>query len=215
MKTGARTMTSAIGSRHRALAAAAQALVSMARGVGQAGIIWWAAGHESWHSSTPLCRLLLAVASTSLLADRAHSQEDRLLSESFTRSIGLQWKQDGRVIDVTLTNPKDKWLITEGKFVVEYPAVASEAPASSPSRSARSKPAPKPGGRLTMDDLIAQGYKYVGEPPIYTLNLHVLPGRTATVHIELRDSTPASGLKLEEARGREPSMLEKLKSAVR
>ena len=110
-----------------------------------------------------LCHVLVSVACTAVLAGPAHSQEDRLLPESFTRSIGLQWKQDGRVIDITLTNPKDKWLITEGTFVVEHPPVTSQPPPSSPSPPRPPKPTTKPGGKPTLDDLIAQGYKYVGD----------------------------------------------------
>ena len=36
----------------------------------------------------------------------AQNGEERLLPDSFTQSIKIEWRQDGRVIDIDVTNPR-------------------------------------------------------------------------------------------------------------
>lgn len=56
-----------------------------------------------------------------LLPSFAQEEPSRLLPESFTRSIKFSWSQDGRVLDIELLNPKEKWVITDLLVEVYFP----------------------------------------------------------------------------------------------
>ena len=119
-------------------------------------------------------------------------------------------RQDGRVIELSLKNPNDRWLITDATFTLQYaqPAV----PAASASRPvARAK---KSRSRSELDGLLEQGYRYIPEPNTAVLSVQVMPDRMIATHIELKTADPIAGLALSETRGREPTVIERLRSKL-
>jgi len=128
--------------------------------------------------------------------------------------LGLQWKQDGRVIELSLQNPKDKWVITEGTFIVEYSTTTIPPAASAQSEKHKTKKRTDGTRVITLDELLTNPqYFPQRQPETYKLKLDLLPNRTVMTHIELESADTVSKVKLNETRGREPTKLEQLKSA--
>lgn len=155
-------------------------------------------------------RRVILILLTPMPALSAGPSEDRLLPESFTRTVAISWKQDGRVIDVELKNPQNKWVLTEAKFIVAYPVTEVQPQA----KQAAQKVQGKHPATSELDELLKRGYRYRVEPESYSLPIKVLPGRTATVHIELKTTDPISEFKLEEVRGWESTFLDRMQSKV-
>ena len=142
----------------------------------------------------------------------AQDAAGRLLPESFTRSLGFKWRQDGRVVEITLDNTNGSWLVTEATFTVVFPTEESKiAPPLTP---------PKPvtkgsqSGQSALDDLLRQGYRYIIEPESHKVSINLMPTKKISTHIELRSPDPIANLKLDETRGREPSLFERARSKV-
>lgn len=149
------------------------------------------------------------------LAAMSQASADRLLPESFTRAVQFDWRQDGRVVEISLRNPKDKWLITEATFTAHPQGAVAPAVVS----KADGKRQPKNGalGQPTLDDLLASGVRYATatEPSTKVLKVHVMPAEVASTHVELDTSAPILALTLDETRGREPTAFERVRTTVR
>ena len=160
---------------------------------------------------------IVAVIAAAVLVSRVDAQSSaaQLLPGSVTAGISLQWQQDGRVVDYTVRNPVATWVVTEMTVIVGFkefvppPLPASALP--SPKPSAR-----KLGVRLTaVDNLIASGYRYVEQPETHAVKITVLPNGETVSRIELKSESQVESVRIGEARGRAPTLLEKLRDMVR
>lgn len=98
----------------------------------------------------------------------------------------------------------------EDPFTLQYAEPAAPA-ASAPRPKAKGK---KSSRRSELDSLLEQGYRYIPEPNTAVVSVQVMPERTSSTHIELKTADPIAGLVLSETRGREPTMVERLRSKV-
>ena len=150
--------------------------------------------------------LLLALLLSTLSVASADNGT-RLLPESFAKTVGFSWRQDGRVIEIQIANPKDKWflqhLAIQAQFAVSRPIV------STPMTSAATKkpvPASSPGPSLS------EFLDYL--PESHAVSVEIQPGKNSSAHLELTSNRKVTELTLVEVRGREQSGLERLKSSL-
>jgi hypothetical protein len=165
------------------------------------------------------CAALLEFDSHATAADEA-----RLLPGSATSRIGLTWSQDGQVVEYTLTNPPGAWVITEITLNVEFAPSADSALATAASAPKPRIKQPTPHRRqgasleLTLDELRSQG---IWAPPVqepmetHKITLKLLPGQATSSHLELRSTAILASVRIAQARGREPTGLEKLRNMIR
>lgn len=155
-----------------------------------------------------------------LVTTAAHSQgTNRLLPDSFARSLTSTWKRDGRVVDIQVTNPKDKWVVETLTFEISYkPIPTTGDPGFSVNKDGRiGPPIPKSKKSKEMLDWEA-GERFIQLlPTSASSKVTIQPGATVGTHIELKPSQTGevSELKITEARGREQTTLERIKSYVK
>ena len=145
-----------------------------------------------------LCTIVVAVA----------QEINRLLPESFVKTVGVAWHQDGRVVEVTLSNPKDKWVLQRLLFQVVYqPEVKAPAPLLAPSRGGSTPP--------TTGASLGQYLDSLPEPPeSHVVEIEIQPGKQLPSHLELKSNRTVVSLSLLEIRGREQSRLERVRGSL-
>src|SRR5438067_10458374 len=84
-------------------------------------------------------RLFAATIVASCLMS-AFAQEDatRLLGASFAKTIAFAWRQDGRVVEIDLKNPKDKWVLQQLASRAYFPVEPSPSSTPPPGSSKKS-----------------------------------------------------------------------------
>lgn len=137
----------------------------------------------------------LLIISLIMLCQLAQSQdvETRLLPESFTQAIKFEWHQDGRVIEIDVENPNGKWVLRNLTFKVHDESTST--------------PKKYSNGAVDMLEFFTKSLDLT-----HTLYVEIQPSKHASLHIELKPGITATGLSLEEARGKEQTRFEKLKS---
>lgn len=155
--------------------------------------------------------LVLIATMGFLLPSFAQEEPNRLLPDSFTRSIKFSWRQDGRVVDIEIWNPKEKWVITQLLFEVHFPQ-PSDKP-NGPEVRSNGRTLFRP---LTDAELCARGWpaKVPCGPVSRSVKVEIQPGKSGANHLELEPNFNASGLLLLEARGREQTRIERVKNAI-
>jgi hypothetical protein len=138
---------------------------------------------------------------------------ERLLPASVTREVTIRWKQDGRVAEIEISNPKQSPVLTVLVLDLQYEALP---PRPLPAAPLRSTPPPKkPGGSATTTLDLEAGERYLAEIEAKTtvqLKVAVQPGVTEKSQVELKPDRKLIGLTLREARGRDQTSVERLKS---
>jgi hypothetical protein len=72
--------------------------------------------HRRLVKGAAMRRVITAVALTVLafsVSVHAQNAGSQLLPDSFTRSIGIKWEQDGRVVNIDLGNPKGDFVLLD------------------------------------------------------------------------------------------------------
>lgn len=136
--------------------------------------------------------------------------DSRLLPDSFAKGIHFSWRQDGRVVEIQITNPKDKWVLQQLAIEVTYPSVAAIKAAPPLSSTKKSNTA---GTRSLMEGIDAVLSEERPEKHLVTIELQ--PGKTNSSHLELTFDRKISNASLIEVRGREQSRFERLWNSVR
>ncbi len=133
----------------------------------------------------------------------------RLLPDSFARTIGVQWKQDGRAVDLALSNPEGTWVVTN--LLLEIRFAPSKTPFAGYLRADKTGRmvwvAPKPGEKIK-----ESWFEPAPEKPF--IKVEIQPGKASTSVHELKFNSEVVSITVLEGRGREQSALERLKSKV-
>lgn len=154
--------------------------------------------------------LVLSLSTSSLLL--AADATDRLLPGSVSKSLKMDWRQDGKVIEITIQNPSEQWLVTEIEFNLTYRR--DDPPAE--------KPTPKPSKkRFTSNDTYGSieidnwsGFNTGSPLKDNKVKLHLMPGKKKSTHIELNYESYVTQVSVSDARGREPTLFEKTRSML-
>ena len=124
---------------------------------------------------------------------------DRLLPNTKINNIEVDWKQDGRVVDVILINKENELVITSLDFLVAYDENKVNI-----INSTNNKP-------LTLDNF--QNYT-VEASENYLIPIRLLPNQKKTAYIELKSEVRLKKLRIKEMRGRVITYMDKLKSII-
>lgn len=157
-----------------------------------------------------LASRIFAVPFIFFAAVSAYGQDGiRLLPASFTASIDFKWHQDGRVVDIQVINPKDKWVLQ--RLVIE---VTFEPDPSVKNRQDQVSIEKQRATKLTLaeatDIVLSQE-----SPQNYSVNVEAQPGQSSSAHFELALGRKISSAVLIEVRGREQSRFERVWNLVR
>ena len=136
----------------------------------------------------------------------AFAQEavDRILPASFAQAIQYEWSQDGEAVEIAITNPKDRWVVTTLQIEVHFPV-----PPDEPFQ-------PVTNGSIISGKRIIDFQPSPTPQPLpeqYVLKLELQPGRTAHTNIELKNKSKIAKLTVVRARGRAQTQLERLRNA--
>lgn len=133
----------------------------------------------------------------------------RLLPESITKTIGIQWKQDGRAIDLKLSNPVGVWVVTSVLLEIRFePTKTPFAGQLKPDKAGRMVLVPpKPGAKV-------EEYWLEQDPEKPILKVEIQPGKSVPSVHELKFSSTVAAIVVLDARGREQTTFERLKSKV-
>jgi len=140
---------------------------------------------------------------------------ERLLPASVTREVATSWKQDGRVLEIEISNPKTSPVLTSLSFDLQYeplpPRAFTAAPPPSKSSIKRSDTISNP--KLDLD----AGMRYLSEIEAKaheSIKVAIQPGSKLKTQIELKQDRTLITFVLREARGRDQTAFERLKSSV-
>lgn len=120
--------------------------------------------------------LVLSLSTSSLLL--AADATDRLLPGSVSKSLKMDWRQDGKVIEITIQNPSEQWLVTEIEFNLTYRR--DDLTAAKPTPKPAKKPAAKKGenyAQVDVDELDWSGFNLGRYPEDHKVKLHLMPGK--------------------------------------
>jgi hypothetical protein len=123
----------------------------------------------------------------------AQNDENRLLPQSYVRTIETRWTQDGRVVDLELEFPKSEFVVVELIFEVNY----------------------KPCRTLLS---IIGGYHDPAcpvNPERHTLKIEAQPGSSVKKYLELKFKETLTDVNITDARSRPMTMLERLTAKFR
>jgi hypothetical protein len=136
-------------------------------------------------------------------------ESTRLLPESIAKTIGVQWKQDGRAIDLKLSNPVGAWVVTSALLEIRFvPTKLPFAGEFKTDKTGRMKLVPPmPGSKVE-----EYWHEQDAEKPI--VNVKIQPGKEAHSVVELKFNSAVTTISILEARGREQTTIERLKSKV-
>lgn len=152
-----------------------------------------------------LAALILAASQLTAVAEEGV----RLLPETIAKTIGVKWKQDGRAIDLNLSNPAGTWVVTSVSLEIRF------QPTKTPFDGyfKRDKTGrmilvpPKPGAKV-------EEYWVEQDPEYPILKVEIQPGKDAPSVHELKFNSAVARITILEARGREQSKYERLRSKV-
>ncbi len=136
--------------------------------------------------------------------------DSRLLPASFAKGIHFSWRQDGRVVEIQITNPKDKWVVQQLAIEVKYPTVAPVKVAPPLSDTKKSSTT---GARSLIDAIDEVLREEL--PEKHTVIIELQPGKSSSSHLELTFDRKITSASLVEVRGREQSRIERLWNSVR
>ena len=155
------------------------------------------------------CRVFVALVLVMFQIIALARDNTRLLPDSAAKMIAVQWKQDGRAVDIKASNPIGAWVVTailiEIRFAPTKTPYAGEIKLDKAGRAVLVPP--KPGAKV-------EEYWSEQEPERPVLKVEIQPGRDAPSVHELKFTSTIAGIIIVEARGREQTTFERLKSKV-
>lgn len=141
-------------------------------------------------------KLILVVLFFVTLPVQSNNGATNLLPTAYTNILHLTWRQDGRLAEIEVTNPKGKWVVTSLLVVAHFqPESISDD---------QSQTQPEVSKKMQVID-------FTSTPKTYTLNLEIQPGKSERAQLELKSKEIIERLFIVEARGREQSRLERVR----
>lgn len=136
----------------------------------------------------------------------------RLLPETIAKTIGVEWKQDGRAVDLKFSNPVGKWVVTSLLLNIRFLPIKSRIDGEfKKDKNGHIVVVPlKPGS-------LAEEYWFEGInnlPQMSTAKVEIQPGKDAPSVLELESNSAVAEITILEARGREQTTFERLKSKM-
>jgi hypothetical protein len=143
---------------------------------------------------TTILRALAAVMLAAVQLNAVAQEGVRLLPETFAKTIGVQWKQDGRAIDLKFSNPAGTWVITSVSLEVRFqPTKTPYAGELKPDKTGRMVLVPpKPGVKV-------EEYWAEQDPEKPILKVEIQPGKDAPSVHELKFNSAVAGITILEA----------------
>ena len=157
---------------------------------------------DSLNMNFNLLKFILMFACFAL--PQAFAQEDsRLLPDSFVKTVGFAWQQDGRAVEIQVTNPRGKWVLL--RLVIYARFEDGTTSKNSLSRTdAKSKMATS-SGILALEQYLNQLPEV---PEVYPVTMELQPGKEIACHLEMQTNRRIISLSLVEIRGREKTRFE-------
>ncbi len=169
--------------------------------------ICWAA--HKMHRQLLLLLLGLSLAISGL----AQVTSDRLLPESVARQVTIDWKQDGRVAQLDITNPKTFPVLTLLVIDLQYEALPPRPLPPAPAQRQSLKGKARTGQTPELDlEALERFMAELEAKASEQLTVVIQPGTNIKPQIELKPNRRLLGLTLREARGRDQTTFERLKS---
>ena len=141
--------------------------------------------------------------------------ESRLLPASYTEKLSISWTQDGRVVDVKLTNPGPTWVVEELVLKVSYPLVIYNEKEYKKFKDTPPAISNAGTGKLSAIDWKSGPISLQLEPTNHSIKVVIQPGKSADTNFDLPPDIKLVSVAIKEARGREPSIWEKLTGKLR
>lgn len=154
-----------------------------------------------WHVAVRLIACFVLACSS--LALYAQDAGERLLGASVTSGLKLKWRQDGRVLELSVAVPDGLWVVQRLELVTVIE---------------RNVPSPPPRkGKLDFMDFLQQLDVEAARRTerVHQVKVNGYPGRATSVHLELESDEQLSDVFIREARGRELTRLDKIREAFR
>ena len=119
------------------------------------------------------------------LAQYAHAQTDsRLLPESFVKSVGLDWHQDGRTVELKIKNSNGSWVLQRLAIEVQYEPI-EPALSQRPFIPKSNVGAPSGSNLISLKRYLEQRPE---TPDVYAIYAEIQPGKVFSSHIELKSN---------------------------
>ena len=151
---------------------------------------------------------LAAIASFSIA-------QNRLLPESFTRTLIIEWSRDGMVIDIQITNPKTKWVIEELTFEISYKPIPTTGDTGfSIEKDSKIRPPLQKSQKDKPTLNWEAALRFIRSYPTTVSNkITIQPGTSGATHIEMKSDQTVELLdvRVTESRGREQTIFERIK----
>lgn len=144
----------------------------------------------------------------SMQSANAQDEATRLLPESFTKTIKINWRQDGEAVDIDVTNPKDEWVLQELELEIRYQIkpVPKTAPPTQKNK--------KPTQANSSFDFEAMK-RFVDElPDTKRIKINALAGHSTKTNIESRKGEQVVEIVILSARGRSHTRFEQFKAKI-
>jgi hypothetical protein len=130
----------------------------------------------------------------------------RLLPDSFINSLQIFWSQDGRVVNVTIINPQNKWVVRSVILFAQFAPDTSSKYLLNSTSTKRSRAASSP----YLESLT----QWLENTDSFGEQLLIQPGNSTTFHLELAVNKKVIQLKIQEAKGREQTRMERIRSSL-
>ena len=157
-----------------------------------------------------LIPILLLIGNSSSIAQ----DEIRLLPASYTEKLSIEWKQDGRVVDLKLKNPGPKWVVEEITVETTYPVIVYKENEHKKLKDIPDASAKSGKNSLKDIDWKTGPISFQRSPTDARVVISVQPGQAVEAHIELASDAVFEKMLIKESRGREQRMLEKLTNRI-
>jgi len=136
----------------------------------------------------------------------------RLLPASFADGVRVEFKQDGRVLDLVVVTPGGKWVVTDLSIKVTFQKYNVPVPGKFKSRECqkqRDDSRANPFGWTSNDC-------FVSDAPSETHKLQqpFLADRSVSTHVELKLDMPVTSVVVTDARGREATLMDRAKGMI-
>jgi hypothetical protein len=160
-------------------------------------------------------KIPIAIALTLATSACVAQIDTRLLPASYTEKLNISWTQDGRVVDIKVTNPGSTWVIEELLLQVSYPLVIYNEKEYKKFKEAPPSPQKAATGKAAAIDWKAGPISSQQSPTDHPIKVVIQPGKSADANFDLPPDIKLESITIQEARGREPTTWEKLSRKLR
>ena len=140
----------------------------------------------------------------------AEDDKSRLLPGSMMREVRIDFKQDGRVLDVVLSAPNGKWVVTQLSVKVEFQRPKNTWTKPAAPQKAETVPSDPFGWKKMTGPFYG-----VPETETHKIVAEVQPDKSHSTHLELKTERAVTSVTILEARGREQTILDRVKTFAR